>query len=397
MNSSFSHKKSPKIFRNLRLINSDKKVVFCKKCVLSNQRPRTMFNEEGICAPCLYAEFKKTGIDWDKREKELENLCGKHRSKDGSWDVVVPGSGGKDSAYVSLMLKEKYGMNPLTVTWASSLYTEIGRKNFDAFIRSGFDNILGTPNGEIHRKLSKITFTEFGDNFLPFAYGQICFPIQTAVRYKIPLIFFGEDGDVEYGGSFDRFDKPNLDFQYTVKTKFTSLPPEYWKSFGIKNHELKKYSLPSLKEIKANKIEAHYFSYYNFWDPQEHYDVSKQKTGFKENPEGRSEGTYTDYASLDDKTDGFHYYMAFIKFGIGRATADAANQIRNGTITRDEGVDLVHQYDDEFPTRYLKEFLEYMEMDMNSLNKTIDKFRRAIIWKKTSGQWKLRQQVTKLK
>ena len=161
MNSSFSHKKSPKIFRNLRLINSDKKVVYCKKCVLSNQRPRTMFNEEGICAPCLYTEFKKTGIDWDKREKELENLCGKHRSKDGSWDVVVPGSGGKDSAYVSLMLKEKYGMNPLTVTWASSLYTEIGRKNFDAFIRSGFDNILGTPNGEIHRKLSKITFTEF--------------------------------------------------------------------------------------------------------------------------------------------------------------------------------------------------------------------------------------------
>ena len=89
--------------------------------------------------------------------------------------------------------------------------------------------------------------------------------------------------------------------------------------------------------------------------------------------------------------------MAFIKFGIGRATADAANQIRNGVITRDEGVDLVHQYDDEFPTRYLKEFLEYMEMDMNSLNKIIDKFRRAIIWKKTSGQWKLRQQVTKLK
>ena len=240
MNSSFSHKKPPKIFRNLRLINPDKKVVYCKKCVLSNQRPRTMFNEEGICAPCLYAEFKKTGIDWDKREKELENLCGKHRSKDGSWDVVVPGSGGKDSAYVSLMLKEKYGMNPLTVTWASSLYTEIGRKNFDAFISSGFDNILGTPNGEIHRKLSKITFTEFGDNFLPFAYGQISFPIQTAVRYKIPLIFFGEDGDVEYGGSFDRFDKPNLDFQYTIKTKFTSLPPEYWKSFGIKNYDLKK-------------------------------------------------------------------------------------------------------------------------------------------------------------
>ena len=385
----------PKIFRNLKLIDPEKKVIYCKKCVLSNQRPRTLFNSEGICAPCLYAEFKKTQIDWDKREKELEHLCDKHRSKDGSWDVVVPGSGGKDSAYVALMLKEKYGMNPLTVTWSSFLYTDIGRKNFDSFIQSGFDNVLGTPNGQIHRKLSKITFTEFGDNFLPFAYGQISFPIQIAVKYKIPLVFFGEDGDVEYGGSFERFAKPKLDFKYTVKTKFTSLPPSYWHKFGIKNSDLKNYSLPSLKEIVKNKIEAHYFSYYNFWNPQEHFKIAKIKTGFRVNPDGRSEGTYTDFASLDDKTDGFHYYMSFIKFGLGRATADAAHQIRDGVISRDEGVDLVHNYDGEFPTRHLNEFLDYMGMNMNSLNSTINKFRRPIIWKRNNDQWELRHKIKK--
>ena len=386
-----------RIFKNLKIIDPNKKIIYCKKCVLSNQRPRLLFNDQQICAPCLYAQFKREGIDWDRREKELENLCDKNRSKDNSWDVIVPGSGGKDSAYVAYTLKKKYGMHPLTVTWGSALYTEIGRKNFENFILSGFDNVSGFPNGEIHRKLSRITFSEYGDNFLPFVYGQLNFPIQVAVKYKIPLVFFGEDGDVEYGGSFERFDKPKLDFKYTTKTKFTSMPPSYWKKFGIQKSDLNRYSLPPITEIKKNKIEAHYFSYYNFWEPERHYKIAKEFTGFSPNLEGRSEGTYTNFASLDDKTDGFHYYMAFIKFGIGRTTSDAAHQIRDGIITRDEAVELVHNFDGEFPSKYLKEFLEYMNFDLDQLNSIIDKFRRSIVWKKTKNGWKLREQVKKLK
>jgi len=386
----------PSFFKGLRIVDPNHKIVYCKRCVLSNQRPRTMFNEDGICAPCLYSEYKKTMIDWDAREKELESLCDKHRRNDGSWDVVVPGSGGKDSAYVAYVLKKKYGMHPLTVTWASSLSTTIGTQNLESFVRSGFDNLLGSPDGEVHRRLCKITFTEFGDNFLPFVYGQLNFPLQIAVKYKIPLVFFGEDGEVEYGGSLERYNKPQIDLEYTVRTKFTSLSPEHWKSFGVKMEDLKRYTSPPLADLKSTRVEAHYFSYYDNWSPEKHYDMAKIHTGFKPNPEGRSEGTYTDFASLDDKTDGFHYYMAFIKFGIGRATSDAAHQIRDSIITRDEGIDLVHQYDGEYPARYLKEFLDYMDMNMNTLNKTIDKFRRPIVWKKTNGQWNLRQQVTKL-
>ena len=106
----------PSLFKNLQIINPDEKIIFCKNCVMSNQRPRMHFNGEEICGQCLYSEYKKNTIDWDKREKELENLCDKHRSSDGSWDVVVPGSGGKDSSYVAYTLKKKYGMHPLTVT-----------------------------------------------------------------------------------------------------------------------------------------------------------------------------------------------------------------------------------------------------------------------------------------
>ena len=385
----------PPIFRGLRIIDPDKKVVYCKRCVISNQRPRLMFNEEGICAACLFAEYKHNVINWDERERKLEELCDKFRSKDEGWDIIVPGSGGKDSGYVAYTLKKKYGMHPLTVTWAPSIPTEIGIQNLYNFIQSGFDNIKGTPNGELHRKLSKITFSEFGDNFLPFIYGQINFPFQIAVNYNIPLIFFGEDGDVEYGGSFERFNEPKLDMEYTLKSKFTSLPPQYWKSFGI-NDNLQYYRPPSMEKINSAGVEAHYFSFYDKWSPEKHYEVAKKHLGYKSNPEGRSEGTFTDYASLDDKSDGFHYYMAFIKFGISRATADASHQIRDGILTRDEGVDLVLKYDHEYPSKFQDEFLTYMNMNLDELQKIIDKFRRPIIWKKDNNGWKLNHQVSKL-
>jgi N-acetyl sugar amidotransferase len=385
----------PEIFQNLKPLDPKKKVVYCKKCVVSNQRPRLLFNNDGICAACLYAKYKKN-IDWDKREKELEELCSKFRKDDGSWDVIVPGSGGKDSGYVSWYLKEKLGMHPLTVTWAPSIPTEIGQKNLYDFLQSGYDNIMGTPNGKIHRKLSKITFEEFGDNFLPFVYGQLNYPFQIAVKFNIPLIFYGEDGDVEYGGSFERFDKSQLDSVYTVKSKFTSLPPEYWEKFGISKMNLKFYQSPSQKNISKIGAQAHYFSYFKKWSPEEHYKIAKQELGFTPDPDGRSEGTYTDFASLDDKSDGFHYYLALIKFGIGRTTSDASHQIRDGIITRDEGVELVQKYDTEFPSKYLKEFLDYIDIDNEKLTQIIDKFRRPLIWGKQNNEWELKQPVKKL-
>lgn len=396
MNGKISQESLPSIFRDLRIIDPDEKVVFCNRCVISNQRPRLMFNEEGVCAACLFAEYKEKIIDWDKREKKLEELCDKYRSKDETWDVVVPGSGGKDSGFVTYNLKKKFGMHPLTATWASAIPTEIGNENLYNFIQSGFDNIMGTPNGELHRKLSKITFSEFGDNFLPFVYGQLNFPFQIAVNYNIPLIFYGEDGDVEYGGSFERFNEPKLDSEYTLKSKFTSLAPEYWSSFGISTDSLQYYKPPPMEKIKSVGVEAHYYSYYQKWNPAEHYEFAKEHLGFKANPEGRSEGTFTDFASLDDKTDGFHYYMALIKFGIARATADASNQIRNGVLTRDEGVDLVLKYDTEYPIKYQDEFLTYMNMNLAELTKVLDKFRRPIIWEKVNDEWKLKKQVSKL-
>src|SRR3990172_8003853 len=126
----------PPIFRGLRIIDTDKKVVYCKRCVISNQRPRLMFNEEGICAACLFAEYKHNTINWDEREKKLEELCDKFRSKDEGWDIILPESGIKDSGDVAYTLKKKYGMHPLTgtiISQPSSLLLNLSHNSSNFF------------------------------------------------------------------------------------------------------------------------------------------------------------------------------------------------------------------------------------------------------------------------
>ena len=181
-------------------------VKFCKKCVISNQRPSSTvefqstnkdkkeviyFDEHGICSACRYNEEKEKNIDWNLREKTLLNLLDKFRSKDGSYDVIVPGSGGKDSAFTSHILKYKYGMNPLTVTWAPHMYTEIGWKNFNNWMHvGGLDNILYTPNGKLHRLLTKFAFHNLLHPFQPFIIGQRIIGPAMAARFNGVFFIF---------------------------------------------------------------------------------------------------------------------------------------------------------------------------------------------------------------
>ena len=201
---------------SLTSLGLPKDVRFCKRCVISNQRPSSTvefksnkqstketieFDSDGICAACRYAEQKNKGIDWEDRERRLLDLCDRFRRNDGSYDVVVPGSGGKDSAYTSHILKYKYNMNPLTVTWAPHLYTEIGFKNFTNWIHTGgLDNILFTPNGKLHRHLTKLAFVNLLHPFQPFIIGQRIIGPRIAMKYGIPLVMYGEN-QAEYGNN----------------------------------------------------------------------------------------------------------------------------------------------------------------------------------------------------
>ena len=374
------------------LYNLPSKVLFCKKCTISNQRPRITFDELGVCSACRFQEYKRTSINWEQREEELRKLCDQHRRNDGSHDVIVPCSGGKDGSFVAHQLKYRYGMNPLCVTWAPLRPTEIGRKNLDSFISSGFDHILGTPNPAVTRRLTSLSFIHMGDPFQPFIYGQTNFPLQIAVKHGISFIMYGENGEVEYGGDMKNAYTPTREISDHNEHYFSGLPPEYWERHGITPSDLYPFRQPEFSRIKANNTQVHFFSYYKYWDPQENYYYSRENTGFTPNP-SRSEGTYSKYASLDDRFDGFHYYLGFIKFGIGRTTSDTAHEIRDRKIDRDEGIALVQRYDGEFPDKYLDEFLEYCKVSRADFDNIINSWRSDHIWAYDSSNWKLKSPI----
>tara|TARA_B100000965_G_C19518402_1_gene725287 strand:+ start:65 stop:1270 length:1206 start_codon:yes stop_codon:yes gene_type:complete len=386
-------------------------VKFCKKCVISNQRPSSTvefkskdnlkqgiyFDENGVCDACNYNVIKSK-IDWDEREKKLIKLCDKYRKKEG-YDCIVPGSGGKDSAYASHLLKYKYGMNPLTVTWAPHMYTDIGWKNFTNWIHmGGFDNFLYTPNGKLHRLLTKLAFENLLHPFQPFFIGQKIVGPLMALKFNTPLIFYGEN-NAEYGNSIDENETPKMD------NKFFSIndPNEIYlgglsineiiKKYNFKLNEFQPYIPPPIKEIEKAGIDQQFLGYYIKWDPQECYYFATENTGFSANTE-RTEGTYSKYVSIDDKIDRFHFYTYLIKFGLGQTTYDATQEIRNEKITRQEGIALVKKYDSEFPKKYFKDFLEYIDINEKRFWEIIDSFRPAHLWKKdTENNWVLREIV----
>ena len=390
-----------------------RRVLFCTRCVISNQRPSSVvefknrkadpkptieFDAEGVCSACRFAERKAAQIDWEKRDRELRALCNKYRSRTGAHDCVVPGSGGKDSAFTAHALKFKYNMNPLTVTWAPHTYTAIGWANFQSWIHAGLDNLLFTPNGQLHRLLTRLAFENLCHPFQPFIVGQRLVGPRVAALYGIPLIFYGEN-QAEYGNKIDENDKPTMDPAF-----FAQRPDLDQLVLGgiearklIEEHQVRpadlQYYLPvggqRLREIGA---EVHYLGYYINWDPQEMYYYAAEHTGFRANDE-RTEGSYSKYSSIDDRIDPLHYYTTLIKFGIGRATYDAAQEVRNGKITREEAVALVKRYDQEFPAKYFKEMLEYMGIGEQRFWEVIDAARSPHLWARKGNEWQLRYQV----
>ncbi len=379
--------------KNVReLYSLPKEICFCKKCTISNQRPRIQFDDKGVCSACNYADFKQKSIDWEKRENELISLCNKYRKSNGNFDCIVPCSGGKDGSFVAHQLKYKYNMNPLCVTWSPLIPTEIGRSNLHNFIQSGFSHVLGTPNPNVTRKLTKLSFIHIGDPFQPFIYGQTNYPLKIAFQNNIKLIFYGENGEVEYGGDMKSAYSPTRNIIDHDEMYFSKIPPDKWVEFGLDGSEIEEFKSPPAKSIKESDIQIHFFGYYKFWDPQENFYYCCENTGFQVNPE-RTEGTYSKYASLDDKLDGFHYYLAFIKFGIGRTTSDTAHEIRDKKITREEGISLVKKYDGEFPNKYFKEFIDYMDIDYETFHSVIDSWRSEHIWTKKSNSWELKNAI----
>jgi N-acetyl sugar amidotransferase len=397
--------------------NLPKTVVFCKKCVLSNQRPSSIpefkhtknrdgakylniNKNSGICDACQVAELKEKLINWKKREKELLELLEKYRSNGKDYDCIVPGSGGKDSVYAAHILKYKYKMNPLTITWPPILYTEYGHKNFRNWIEvGGFDNLTLKPSGKVMKLLTKLSIENLLHPFQTFILGQKNLAPKIAKKFNIKLVFYGES-EAEYGNPIAEHSQSLRNNQYY---SFKNISEIYLAGCSLKklqekfNLSIKDLSifLPiEQEELIDFDLKIHYLGYYLKWIPQEAYYYAVERSEFEARP-FRTQGTYSKYNSIDDKIDDLHYYTTFIKYGLGRASYDASQEIRNNHLTLQEGKILVKKYDGEFPDRYFNEIINYINIKPEKFYKLCDDFRSPHLWVNTNKGWKLRHTVNK--
>jgi N-acetyl sugar amidotransferase len=363
-------------------------VRYCSRCVMPDTRPRIVFDPEGICNACRNAE-EKDRIDWAARRAEFEELVAPYRSTDGSWDCVVPWSGGKDSSSIAYRLKFEHGMNPLLITFAPLVPNEIGERNREALIRQGFDHIYFRPNQRVHRHLSRRFFIERGNPKVAWDAGVNVIPVTIAAKLGISLVFYAEHGESEYGGRVLREESRRVRDLTEVIEHQIGDDPRNWLDDVVGETDLNPYVYPDPGELQTAGMKAMYFSYFFRWSMLENYRYIRDKYEFATHPAGRTTGTFTDFDSLDDKSDDLYYYMQYVKFGFGRAIRDACRMIQNGQMTRVEALERARAYDGEFPGEHLAAMLEYLDMSEGELRETIDLHRNPELWQRDGSEWQL--------
>lgn len=352
-------------------------------------RPRQFFDKKGMCSACIWSNQKKK-INWKLRKKELLNLLDKHRKKDGSFDCLVPVSGGKDSSYVAYNLKHKYNMNPLCVTVRPALAIELGDENLNSFVKSGYTLVSVDPNYDGMQKMNKTGFIEMG---FPY-YGWLCAiysaVVRIAVDMNIPLVFYGEDGEVEYGGTSETKKKPIFGIDYMKKIYFENGYEKVMKKSSLSFKESYFFTFP---KSKTKKLRFTHWSYFENWDPYNNYLIAKKFCGLKEAKESNS-GTFTNFSQNDQKFYALHTYMMYLKFGFGRANQDASIEIRRGAMSREQGKNLVKLYDGQFPGIFLNDYLNYYKMKKSEFDNVLDSWANKRLFQKgNDGFWQSRFKI----
>jgi len=356
---------------------------WCTNCLNNSLRPRITFDKKGWCNACQWMEEKKE-VNWEKRRKELLQIVKKFKSN-SIYDCIVPVSGGKDGSYVASQIRDKFGLNPLTVTSRPPLELDVGKTNLKNFLKYNYDHVHVTPNYKAMQSLNKIGFIKKGSPYYGWLTSIFSTVLNVAIQHNINLIFYGEDGEVEYGGSTENKNKAIFDVKYTINNYLEAGYHKIIKQSKLDKRELYWFDFPK-KEIGKRKIGVTHWSYFEPWDSYRNYLVAKDKFNLDEHKQN-SAGTFTNFAQNDQSLFALHTYLMYLKFGFGRATQDAGIEIRRKAMTREQGLNLVRLYDNHFPQEFLEEYLEYYQMSKSQFMKVIDFWANKKLFKKIKGQW----------
>jgi len=361
---------------------------YCKRCVQPDTRPGIILNYEGVCSACVGHEEKTKRIDWKARRRELELILNKFKAKgDTGYDCIIPVSGGKDSTYQVYMMTQVFKMRALAVTYRYADRTPLGQKNLDNLRKLGVDHIDIAPNPEVERKFIRKAFIEAGDPCLPDHLGIFSVTLRIAVNYKIPLIIWGENPQLEYGGKDEERNNPYLDRKWlSLHGCLQGKLAEDWADKDLSLKDLFIYTIPSDEELASARIQSIFLGYYLQWDPLQNYEIAKNM-GFEESPDGPKMGLY-DFADLDSTNIIIHHYIKLHKFGITRLHDNISVEIRSGRMTRKEGVEILKSKEERVPTYEIQQFCDYLNIKESEFWEQLEEFRNKDIWKKdTDSNW----------
>lgn len=361
-------------------------MIYCKKCVNPIIAVNLSMNENMICSACIVSDEKFT-INWSEREEVFKKLLYSYKSKN-NYDCIIPVSGGKDSHFQAYYIKEKLGLNPLLVTYYTHNYSDTGEANLKNISESiGLDHYIFYPNKKIISKMNRVGFEMTGDMSWHFHCGAWTIPFIVGVKFRIPLLIYGENGGIDLFGQYSFHDYP----EFTLRSRNEDLLrgfsiEDFIGKEGIKKEDLLWATFPSEREVEEVGLRGIYMGNYIYWDANKHLEIAK-KLGFKENPTDY-ERTYRRFSNVDDiHENGIKDYMKFIKFGYGRCTDHASKDIRLGYLKRKEAVELVKKHDHVKPKDSLNYFLDMTNMKEEEFDIIADKFRDPRVWWIENNMW----------
>ena len=366
---------------------------FCARCVYSSASASYMeFDEDGVCMGCRTAENKVeiTPRVWKERLARLQEIAEWARCRDGSrHDCVIGVSGGKDSYFQAHVIKNDLGLNPLLVTYYGNNYTEAGHRNLyrmkEVF---GCDHVVVYPSVETLEKLNRLGFIVMGDMNWHAHLGIATTPMKVACERGIPLVIWGEHGEMDLSGQFSMSDF--IEFTYRNRLEHEGRSFE-WNYFvgreGLKASDMAIWQYPSDDDMFRVGLRGIYLANYVYWEANDHLKMVVEKYGFEQSDEP-FDRTYRRGSNLDDMHEnGVHDYLKFIKFGYGRCSDHATKDIRAGLLSRGQAVDLVRKHDHVKP-RDLGRWLDYVGMTEKEFDAIANTFRDPRVWSRDdSGAW----------
>lgn len=363
--------------------------IYCSKCVQPHTRPGITIGDDGLCSACVGNREKIKVIDWDQRRIELELILQRYRGKGPGYDCIVGVSGGKDSTYQAHVLKAEFGMNPLCVTYKTPLRTELGQKNLDNLVsKVGVDLIELTVNPATEKKFILKATKEVGDPAIPEHLGIFSFTLRMAVKMGIPLVVWGENPQLEYGGTKEERQNPYLNKDWLMRHGLLQKRiAQDWIGKDLTPNDMQPFMLPTDEEFASAQICSTFLGHYVRWDP--HYNAKIAiSLGFQPRKEGPVMGIY-DFSDIDCKLITWHHYPKWHKFGMTRTFDNVSVEIREGRMSREEGIKwIIRNRDDLPPNEHLIAITEFLGISENEFMSFFENFRNKKIWKLNSdGRW----------